>query len=257
MKGPERLTLNVVPGIPLITSGADLGSIIIAAIDRASLQPRPGDVVVVTHKVVSKAQGRFVDLTTIIPSARARDLAILVDKDPRFVEVILSESVRIVRSDPRALIVEHREGYVAANAGVDRSNVDSGPARDVVLLLPNQPDAVAESLRKEMEAHFKTTLGVIVSDSFGRPWRHGTVGVALGSAGIPALNDLRGQPDLFGYPLEISRTALADEVASAASLLMGQADESHPVVLVSGLAIAERTIPARALIRSASEDLFR
>ena len=257
MKAPERLTLSVVPGIPLITAGADLGAIIIAAMDKASLAPLPGDIVVVTQKVVSKAQGRFVDLATVVPSARARELAVLVDKDPRLVEVILSESVRIVRSHPRVLIVEHREGYITANAGVDRSNVAAAPAREVVLLLPRQPDSVAEGLRRQMEAHFHKPLGVIVSDSFGRPWRRGTVGVALGAAGIAAVNDLRGQPDLFGRPLEVSETALADEVASAASLLMGQADESHPVVLVSGLAAAERKIPASALIRPASEDLFR
>src|SRR5208282_4033941 len=162
-------------------------------------------------------------------------------------EVILSESVRIVRSYPRVLIVEHREGYIAANAGVDRSNVASGPAAEVVLLLPRQPDSVAEDLRRQMETHFHKPLGVIVSDSFGRPWRRGTVGVALGSAGIAALNDLRGRPDLFGRPLQVTETALADEVASAASLLMGQADEAHPVVLVSGLAVAKQQCPARAL----------
>ena len=257
MRAPERLTLSVVPGIPLIAPGDDLGAIIIAAIDKASLQPRAGDIVVVAQKVVSKAQGRYVDLAAIVPSARAEELAVAVEKDPRLVEVILSESVRVVRQHPRILIVEHRSGYITANAGVDRSNVAASPARDVVLLLPTDPDAAAEDLRMQMERHFHEALGVIVSDSFGRPWRRGTVGVALGSAGIPALNDLRGQPDLFGFPLEVTETAMADEVASAASLLMGQADEAHPVVLVSGLAVAERHIPAAALIRPASEDLFR
>src|SRR5208282_3079023 len=257
MKAPERLILNVVPGMPLIAPGDDLGAIIIAAMTKADLAPVAGDIVVVAQKVVSKAQGRYVDLADIVPSARARELAVEVEKDPRLVEVILSESVRVVRRRPRLLIVEHRHGYVAANAGVDRSNIDAAPARDVVLLLPMEPDAAAEMLRQRLAKHFRQPLGVIVSDSFGRPWRRGTVGVALGSAGIAALNDLRGRPDLFGRPLQVTDTALADGVASAASLLMGQADEAHPVVLVSGLAVAKQQCPARALIRPAAEDLFR
>jgi coenzyme F420-0:L-glutamate ligase/coenzyme F420-1:gamma-L-glutamate ligase len=257
MKAPERLTLSVVPGIALITPGDDLGAIIIAAMDKAGIEPLAGDIIVVAQKVVSKAQGRYVDLATVAPSSRAREVAISIDRDPRLVEVILSESTRIVRQHPRALVVEHRDGYVAANAGVDRSNVSASSDREVVLLLPTDPDGAAEKLRQQMEQHFGKRLGVIVSDSFGRPWRRGTVGVALGAAGIPALNDLRGQPDLFGRPLQVSETAFADEVASAASLLMGQAGEACPVVVVSGFAVAEQHIPARALIRPASEDLFR
>jgi coenzyme F420-0:L-glutamate ligase/coenzyme F420-1:gamma-L-glutamate ligase len=257
MKSPERLTLSVVPGIPLIAPGDDLGAIIVAAMDKARMAPVDGDIVVVAQKVVSKAQGRYVDLATVAPSSRAKDLADSTERDPRLVEVILSESTRIVRQHQRALVVEHRDGYVAANAGVDRSNVGASSGEDVVLLLPKVPDTAAETLRQHMELHYRTRLGVIISDSFGRPWRRGTVGVALGAAGIPALNDMRGQPDLFGRPLRVTETAFADEVASAASLLMGQADEAHPVVLVSGFAIADQQIPARALIRPASEDLFR
>jgi coenzyme F420-0:L-glutamate ligase/coenzyme F420-1:gamma-L-glutamate ligase len=257
MRAPEQLTLTVVPGIPLIAPGDDLGAIIISAMDKSGLQPRAGDIVVVAQKVVSKAQGRYVDLATIVPSARAEELAVEVDKDPRLVEVILSESVRVVRRHPRILIVEHRSGYITANAGVDRSNVSASSTRDVVLLLPTAPDSAAEGLRAQMEKRYQKSLGVIVSDSFGRPWRRGTVGVALGSAGIPALNDLRGQPDLFGYPLEVTEAAMADEVASAASLLMGQGNEANPVVLISGFAVAERQVPASALIRPMSEDLFR
>ena len=257
MKSPERLTLSVVPGIPLIAPGDDLGGIIVAAMDKARMAPFDGDIVVVAQKVVSKAQGRYVDLASVEPSVRAHELAVSIERDPRLVEVILSESTRIVRQHPRALVVEHRDGYVAANAGVDRSNVGASSGEDVVLLLPKEPDAAAETLRQQMELHYRKRLGVIISDSFGRPWRRGTVGVALGAAGIPALNDMRGQPDLFGRPLRVTETAFADEVASAASLLMGQADEAHPVVLVSGFAIAEQQIPARALIRPASEDLFR
>lgn len=257
MRAPERLTLSAVPGIPLISAGDDLGAIIIAAMEISGLEPRDGDIVVVAQKVVSKAQGRCVDLATIVPSARAEELAVKVGKDPRLVEVILSESVRVVRHQPRVLIVEHRLGYVTANAGVDRSNVAPPSAGEVVLLLPADPDAYAAGLREKMEQHFGKSLGVVVSDSFGRAWRRGTVGVALGCAGLPALNDLRGRPDLFGRALEVTETAFADEIASAASLLMGQARESQPVVLVSGFAAAERQNPARALIRPETEDLFR
>jgi coenzyme F420-0:L-glutamate ligase / coenzyme F420-1:gamma-L-glutamate ligase len=257
MKGPERLTLLAVPGIPLLQPGDDLGAIIIAAIDKAGLAPRNNDVLAVAQKVVSKVQGRYVDLATVTPSARAKEVAIEVDKDPRLVEVILGESSRVVRSGPNVLVVEHRMGFIVANAGVDRSNVPRAAGAEPVLLLPENPDAAAEALRLRFEEHFGVRLGVVINDSFGRPWRRGTVAVALGAAGIPALNNLRGQPDLYGYPLTVTETALADELAAAASLLMGQADEGHPVVLVSGLPPTEEPIPARALIRPASEDLFR
>jgi len=257
MEAPKRLTLSVVPGIPLIDPGDDLGSIVIEAINSAGISPIDGDIIVVAQKVVSKAQGRYVDLADVTPSARACELAGRVGKDPRLVEVILSESVRVVRDHPGVLIMEHRLGFIAANAGVDRSNVGAFAGRDVVLLLPLEPDRVAQNLRARWEQHYRKSLGVIVSDSFGRPWRQGTVGVALGAAGMPALNDLRGQPDLFGRPLEVSATAMADEVASAASLLMGQANEAHPVIIVSGLPPRDRELPASALIRPAATDLFR
>jgi coenzyme F420-0:L-glutamate ligase/coenzyme F420-1:gamma-L-glutamate ligase len=230
---------------------------VIGAMDKAGFNPSDGDIVVVAQKVVSKAQGRYVDLADVMPSPRAQEIALRVNKDARLVEVILSESVRVVRDHPGVLIVEHRLGFIVANAGVDRSNVATSPGRDVVLLLPSEPDKAAQNLRTQWEKHYRKSLGVIVSDSFGRPWRQGTVGVALGAAGIPALNDLRGKPDLFGRRLEVSETALADEVASAASLLMGQADEAHPVVVVSGLGPRGREVLASALIRPASRDLFR
>lgn len=257
MKGPGRLTLLVVPGIPLLQPGDDLGAIIIDAMGKAGLTPRNDDALVVAQKVVSKVQGRYVDLATVTPSARAKEVAVEVDKDPRLVEVILGESSRVVRSSPGVLIVEHRMGFIVANAGVDRSNVPPSAGAEPVLLLPEDPDAAAEALRMQFEKHFGIRLGVVINDSFGRPWRRGTVSVALGAAGIPALNNLRGQPDLYGHPLMVTETGLADELAAAASLLMGQADEGHPVVLVSGLPPTEKPIPARALIRPASEDLFR
>jgi coenzyme F420-0:L-glutamate ligase/coenzyme F420-1:gamma-L-glutamate ligase len=257
VKQPERLILSVVPDVPLLTPGDDLGAIIIASIEKAGLAPDDGDIVVVAQKIVSKAEGRYVDLATVIPSSRANELAAQVEKDPRLVEVILSEAVRVVRQSPGVLIVEHRAGYVMANAGIDRSNVDSSEGDEPVLLLPHDADAAAEDLHAQFANRFGKRLGVVINDSFGRPWRRGTVGVALGAAGITALNDQRGRQDLNGYPLRVTETALADEVASAASLLMGQADEATPVVLVSGLASADVSIPASALIRPAAADLFR
>ena len=257
MKTPERLTLSVVPGIPLLQPGDDLGATIVAALNQAKLAPRDGDIVVVAQKAVSKAQGRSVDLATVTPSWHARELAVEVNKDPRLVEVILSESVRIVRKAQNVLIVEHRSGCIMANAGVDQSNVTPGAGKEPVLLLPIDADAAAEGLCAALGGYFRQRLGVVISDSFGRPWRRGTVGVALGAAGIPALVDLRGRPDLHGRPLQFTETGFADEIAAAASLLMGQADEGHPVVLVSGFTPTDAPVAARALLRPAAEDLFR
>jgi len=180
-----------------------------------------------------------------------------VDKDPRLVELILRESRRVVRHRSGVLIVEHRLGFVMANAGIDRSNIDPQIGTDPVLLLPADPDASATALRQTLAARYGTAPGVIISDSFGRAWRHGTVGIALGSAGLPALLDLRGSPDLYGRALRVTETGFADEVAAAASLLMGQADEGIPVVLVRGLARSDPDTNAAQLIRSADQDLFR
>ena len=212
---------------------------------------------VVAQKIVSKAEGRTVDLATVTPSVAAESLAAEVGKDSRLVEVILSESTRVVRSRPNLIIVQHRLGFVMANAGVDQSNV--GPADGVhrVLLLPRDPDASARALLDRLAACFGKRLGVIITDSFGRAWRRGTVGVALGAAGLPALIDMRGRPDLYGHALRVTHTGFADEVASAASTLMGQADEARPVVLVRGLVWSGPPAPAATLIRPPHEDLFR
>jgi coenzyme F420-0:L-glutamate ligase/coenzyme F420-1:gamma-L-glutamate ligase len=257
MTRSKGLALRVVPGIPLIEPGDDLAETIIAGLDRARISPADGDVVVVAQKVVSKAQGRYVDLATIRPSARAIEIGAIVEKDARLVEVILSESLRVLRQARGVLIVEHRLGYVMANAGIDRSNVAPNAGAEPVLLLPDDPDAAAEALRATLAHHFGKALAVVINDSFGRAWRQGTVGVALGAAGLESLRDLRGQPDLYGRRLQVSETAFADEIAAAASLLMGQADEGFPVVLLSGLLPSPRAMPARALVRPAAEDLFR
>jgi coenzyme F420-0:L-glutamate ligase/coenzyme F420-1:gamma-L-glutamate ligase len=257
MTDPTRIEVIGVPDFPLVKPGDDLAALIATALARARLQPVTGDVLVVAQKIVSKAEDRFVDLATVQPSQRARTIGAEIQKDPRLVEVILSESTRVVRQRPNLLIVEHRLGYVMANAGVDHSNVEAPDGRERVLLLPRDPDGSAQALRAKLSARFDCAPAVIVSDSFGRAWRRGTVGVALGAAGLPAALDLRGHPDLFGQTLQTTVVGFADEIAAAASLVMGQAAEGMPVVLVRGLAWNVSASPARALVRPPEEDLFR
>jgi coenzyme F420-0:L-glutamate ligase / coenzyme F420-1:gamma-L-glutamate ligase len=251
------LEIIALQGLPWISAGDDLVKLIASALELNGIALRAGDVLVVAQKIVSKAEGRFVDLATIEPSAAAIALAADVDKDPRLVEVILSESVRVVRARRGVLIVEHRLGFIMANAGVDQSNVAPVDGSQRALLLPDNPDHSAETLRRGLAALIGIDIAVVINDSFGRPWRRGTAGVAIGAAGLPALIDLRGQPDLFGRRLEVSVIGFADEVASAASLLMGQADEALPVVLIRGLRWSAPESTAASIIRSPNEDLFR
>jgi coenzyme F420-0:L-glutamate ligase/coenzyme F420-1:gamma-L-glutamate ligase len=253
----RQLTLIALGGIKLVEPGDDLGAIAVAAFAANGLLPEAGDVLVVAQKIVSKAEGRYVDVTTVEPSHSAIALAAEVDKDPRFVEVVLSESKRVVRHRAGLLIVEHRLGFVMANAGIDHSNLPMQAGSERVLLLPEDPDGSALALRERLVGVFGTDIAVIVSDSFGRPWRKGTVGITLGAAGLPALVDLRGHPDLFGRELLVTETGFADEIAAAAGLLMGQADEAVPMVLVRGLGWSAPEVPAAALIRPAEHDLFR
>ncbi len=254
MTSVEVIALN---GLPLIKAGDDLVELIASSLEQNAVEPRAEDVLVVAQKIVSKAEGRLVDLAAIKPSAQAIALAADVDKDARLVEVILSEFVRVVRARRNVLIVEHRLGFIMANAGVDQSNV--GPVDGVqrVLLLPEHPDRSAAALRKGLMEKTGIDLAVVINDSFGRAWRQGTAGVAIGVAGLPALIDLRGRPDLFGRTLEVSVIGFADEVAAAASLVMGQADEASPVVLVRGLRWSAPESTAASLIRPSNEDLFR
>jgi coenzyme F420-0:L-glutamate ligase / coenzyme F420-1:gamma-L-glutamate ligase len=251
------LEVIALEGLPLVEPGDDLVELIARALTRNDVTPRAGDVLVIAQKIVSKAEGRVVDLATIEPSAKARTLAAEVDKDPRLVELILSESVRVVRARRNVLIVEHRLGFIMANAGVDQSNVGPADGSSRALLLPENPDRSAESLRNGLAAATGIDLAVVINDSFGRAWRQGTAGVAIGVAGLPALIDLRGRPDLFGRTLEFSVLGFADEVAAAASLLMGQADEATPVVLIRGLRWSAPVSTAASLIRPSNEDLFR
>jgi coenzyme F420-0:L-glutamate ligase / coenzyme F420-1:gamma-L-glutamate ligase len=252
-----EVAIKALAGIKLVEPGDDLGAITGAAFAANGLMPEDGDVLVVAQKVVSKAEGRYVDLATVQPSKRAIALAAETDKDPRFVEVVLGESKRVVRHRPGLLIVEHRLGFVMANAGIDHSNIPRDDGVDRVLLLPRDPDGSAARLRQQIANAFGARIGVIISDSFGRAWRKGTVGIALGAAGLPAVIDMRGQPDLFGRELLVTETGFADEIAAAAGLVMGQAAEAIPMVLLRGLGWFAPEVAAAALVRPAEHDLFR
>ena len=249
------VTLTALSGIPAIQPGDDVAAILAEALDATGLTPRDRDVLVVTHKILSKAEDRYRSLEDVAPSPRARELAAATGKDAALVEVILSESREVLRSRRELIVTEHRSGVVMANAGVDRSNVSGGPER--VLLLPEDPDASSAALRAALRTRFGVDIAVVVSDSAGRAWRNGVVGLALGAAGLPALQDLRGRNDLEGRPLEVTQVGLADEIASAAELLMGEADEGRPAVLVRGVRWHESPVMAAALIRDREQDLFR
>lgn len=254
---PARLSLVALGGMPLVRPGDDLPALILEALAATGERLRDGDVLVLAQKIVSKAEGRIVDLATVAPSAEAVELAEAVDKDPRLVELILSESAEVVRYRKGVLIVAHRCGAVLANAGIDRSNVDGADSDGRVLLLPSDPDRSCATLRAALRARSGANVGVVINDSLGRAWRNGTVGAALGAAGIAALLDLNGRPDLFDRPLQATQVGLADELAAAASLLMGQADEGRPVVLVRGLSFGTGDGAAADLVRPREQDLFR
>jgi coenzyme F420-0:L-glutamate ligase/coenzyme F420-1:gamma-L-glutamate ligase len=254
---PPAISLTAVPGIPAIRPGDDLARILGDALEAAALSPGPGDVLVVTHKIVSKAEGRYVALADVAPSPQAREIAAAAGKDPALVEVILSESREVLRVRPGLIIAEHRSGVVIANAGVDHSNVEGGGDDERVLLLPEDPDASSAALLAALQERFGASLAVVVSDSVGRAWRNGVVGLALGAAGLPALLDLRGRRDLEGRALRVTQVGLADEIASAAQLLMGEADEGRPAVLVRGLTWDGPPLAAAALVRERELDLFR
>ena len=253
------ITLTPLPGIQLIHPGDDLPKILLQALARAGIALQEGDILVLAQKIVSKAQGRLVNLATVIPSARALALAAETEKDPRLLELVLQESATVLRTRPGSIIVEHRLGFVCANAGIDHSNVagEGNPAEEWVLLLPEDPDATALDIRGQLEAASGVHLGVLIIDSHGRAWRLGTVGVAIGLSGLPGLVDLRGRVDLFGYTLRITQVGVADELAAAASLLMGQAAEGTPVVHVRGFPYPLREGSLREILRPKDQDLFR
>ncbi len=251
------VTLTPLSDIPVVGKGDDVACLVGDAIDGAGIAPADFDVIVVTQKILSKAEGRRVRLADVEPSPRARELAAALDKDARMIEVVLGESSEVVAHGHGVLIAEHRSGHVMANAGVDRSNVGPSVDDEAVLPLPLDPDASAAALHRALEARFGCRLAVVVSDSVGRAWRNGVAGIAIGAAGLPSLTDLRGAPDIFGVPLKVTLTGFADQIASAANLVAGEAAEGVPAVHVRGLAWDAAPAPARALVRERESDLFR
>ena len=253
-----RLEFTALDGIGAVQPGDDVAELLARALAANGLRLRDGDVVVVAQKIVSKAENRYVVLDAVVPSSQALELAQRCGKDARLVEVVLRESREVLRAVPGVLIVEDRRGLVLANAGVDRSNVEAGDRGvERALLLPKDPDASAARVRAGLAALCRADVGVIINDSIGRAWRLGTVGTAIGASGIPALYDRRGELDREGRPLKITQVGLADELAAAASVLMGQAAEGRPVVLVRGGNWPRGEGTAAQLQRPCERDLFR
>ena len=250
---PDRLELIALSDMPLVAAGDDLAELIADALQRSDTQLDDHDVLVVAQKIVSKAEGRLVDLATVVPSEQARRRARQTGKDPRLVELILRESVRVVRQTDSLIITENTIGIVMANSGVDQSNIEAGHA----LLLPEDPDRSAVTLRQQLMQRLSKTVGVVIADSMGRAWRKGIVGHAIGVAGVQALVDLRTSLDLFGRALRVTQIGLADEIAAAATVVMGQGGEGRPAVLVRGFGKFDQPTNARELVRDKDSDLFR
>lgn len=247
--------MTALPGIPLVKPGDDLAQFILDALAHADLSLQSGDVLVVTSKIVSKSEGRIVELSTVVPGDEAVRLASETGKDAHIVELVLQESKSISRAAPGVLVVQHRLGFVSANAGIDQSNVDGSEER--VLLLPLDPDQSARTLRADLLQRTGAEVGIVISDSHGRPFRRGNVGVAIGAAGLPAVLDLRGNEDLFGRVLRVSMQGYADMVASAGNLLTGEGSEGRPVVLIRGLEFTTEEGAAAELNRAPEQDLYR
>lgn len=259
MSEPKRLTLSAVTGIPLINEGDDLAEIIFQAATDGDLTFEDGDVLVLAQKIISKAEGRLVNLTMVTPSIEAVELAAFLDKRPELVELILRESSEVLRTRPGTIIVQHKAGFVCANAGIDHSNVKGpwGEDSDWVLLLPEDSDRSAERIREQLEEKTGKKLAVLIIDSHGRAWRNGIVGTAIGLSGMPGLVDMRGTEDMNGYKMRVTTIAAADELAAAASLLMGQTSEGTPVVHARGFPYPLREGTVAELIRDKEKDMFR
>ncbi|MFC4595913.1 coenzyme F420-0:L-glutamate ligase [Sphingobium tyrosinilyticum] len=251
------ISIHPLYDLPEIAAGDDLAALLRTSLSSAGLLPlQTGDVLVVTQKILSKMEGRMVDLATVVPSPGAIELAEQTRKDPRLIELVLQESTAIVRAVPNILITRHRLGHVMANSGIDRSNIGPG-ATERALLLPIDPDRSARQLLEAMSSNSDSRMAVVISDSFGRPWRHGVVGVAIGAAGLPALVDRRGDQDRDGRRLEVTQIALADQIATAAALVTGEGAESVPAALIRGLNLPEGENCAGAIVRPMDEDLFQ
>lgn len=249
------LSIIQVRGMPLVEPGDDLADLLITALRAVDLELRDQDVIVVAQKIVSKAEDRYVRLADVVASELAVQQSEVTGKDPRLAELVLRESQQVLRSRAGTMVVAHRLGHVQANAGIDQSNIADSDNR--VLLLPVDPDSSAQALKQRLDAAFGASVGIVIADSMGRAWRLGTIGTAIGVAGLPALVDLRGRPDLFARTLLISETGFADEIAAAATLVMGQADEGVPAALVRGLSWDGAPTNARALVRPEEQDMFR
>jgi len=256
----DRLEVRALGGVPVVGAGADLGGVVLEALARSAITLESGDVVVLASKIVSRAEGRQVDLGTVEASEEAHAIARELGKDPRFVELVLRETAEVSRRSPSAFVVKNRLGVVCANAGIDGTNArpleappGSGPW---ALLLPEDPDRSAEIVRNRLESETGAAIGVVITDSVGRPFRFGTVGIAVGVAGLPPLWDQRGRVDLFGTRLEQTITALADQIAAAADLVAGQAAEGRAVVHVRGIRFTPGRHSARELVRPSDQDLY-
>jgi coenzyme F420-0:L-glutamate ligase/coenzyme F420-1:gamma-L-glutamate ligase len=254
-----KLMLTTLEGIPEIRPGDDLAEILWKSLQQNNLSLEDGDILVLAQKIVSKAEGRLRYLPDVNPRDEAKRLAPIIDKDPRMVELILQESNEVLRTRKGVIVVEHRLGFVCANAGIDHSNVrgESGNPEEWVLLLPENPDLSAQTIRRRLEANSGARIGVLIIDSHGRAWRNGIIGTAIGLSGMPGLVDRRGVEDRFGYQLRITQIGSADELAGAASMLMGQAAEGRPAVHVRGFPYPLREGSIGELVRSKEQDLFR
>jgi len=254
----NKLEITALPDFPLVEPGDNLVPLILASLEKAQITLTEGDCLVLAQKIVSKSENRYAYFDDVEPGQEAQDLAEQVHKDPRLVQLILDESNEVMKHRPGAVIVEHRLGYVHANAGIDQSNISSEADNPRVLLLPIDPDASAAALGEQLQrATGVNQLSIVISDSAGRAWRNGIMGFAIGTAGFEPVVDEVGKQDLFGRPLEVTQIAVADELAAAASLLMGQAERAAPVVLIRGADLNPSDSGSRALIREREQDLFR
>ncbi|MBI5034266.1 MAG: coenzyme F420-0:L-glutamate ligase [Chloroflexi bacterium] len=252
-----QLTLTALPNIPLVMRDDDLAMIILRGLHDARIELQDGDVLVLAQKIVSKSEGRMVRLRDVTPSAQATELSKQSNKDVRFCQVVLWDTREVLRVRDGLIIVETKHGWVCANAGIDRSNVAPHDEEEWVLRLPEDADRSARELRERLRTLTSRDIGIVINDTHGRAWRNGAIGVAIGVAGLPAVEDLRGKSDLFGYQLQVTTIGLADQIASAASLVQGQADEGRPIVHVRGVPKSQRDGSAHEIVRTKEQDLFR
>ncbi|MFH2038738.1 MAG: coenzyme F420-0:L-glutamate ligase [Chloroflexota bacterium] len=253
------LELTPLKSFPLVKTGDDLVEFIIASLSATNIALENNDILVLAQKVVSKSEGRQINLESVKPSLRAIEIGIRCEKDPRFIELVIQESKSVLRVRVGTIIVEHKLGFVCANAGIDHSNVclENNTSENIVLLLPEDPDKSAKIIKKRLDSFFGVNIGILIIDSHGRPWRLGVVGTSIGVAGLPSLVDMRGKPDLFGEELRITQIAVSDELAGAASLMMGQANEGLPVIHVRGFPYPLDDGKFQDLLRPYELDMFR